>query len=234
MKTKIENEAITIPVSIMALVDATSSEKMLLALYARDPHARNHQALKVLGVSLSGLKKIKNRLIDKGWWRMTANGHQVSVPGMDPVPADEEGHFVTKSEAIQNEHKVASIARVQSPVEILRDYESCYYEMSKGGNITTIYRLTENALRTLDSVLPEGPTKDAIIADLTVRRDAFQALSYVSLNAPAKEFKKWDQMIGTASPEKLALMCVHIQGAQLAGAKPVHLLAALNKDSKEV
>jgi len=104
---------LNIPPAILALADVTASEKLLLSLYAAEPDARNYRALEVLGVGLSGLKKIKHRLISKGLLRITANGYKVLVEGLTPAPKEAGGHLVSKSDAIEKEHKVA-VRKVKS------------------------------------------------------------------------------------------------------------------------
>jgi hypothetical protein len=87
------NNPLIIPPAVTALSDATASEKLLLSLYFTVPKALNHQALKVLGVGPSGLKKIKIRLIAKGLLRSSVNGWRVLVPGLVPAPDGGGGHL---------------------------------------------------------------------------------------------------------------------------------------------
>jgi len=92
---KIIESPLTVPPAILGLADVTASEKLLLALYAAEPDARNYRALKVLGMGESGLKKIKRRLLAKGLLLSKATGYQVVVPGRAPVP-EGGGHFFPK------------------------------------------------------------------------------------------------------------------------------------------
>jgi len=48
---KIIESPLTVPPAILGLADVTASEKLLLALYAAEPDARNYRALKVLGMA---------------------------------------------------------------------------------------------------------------------------------------------------------------------------------------
>src|SRR3974377_379583 len=103
----IENQ-LTIPPAILALKDGTASEKMLLALYTIQSRAINFVAMRTLGVGLSGLKKIKSRLIAKRYLRVTASGYEVLVPGLASEPEPVGGHFVSNSSGLKNRDKVAT------------------------------------------------------------------------------------------------------------------------------
>ena len=50
-------DQLSIPPAVLALADVTASERMLLALYAAAPDAKNCRALRVLGVGLAGSKR---------------------------------------------------------------------------------------------------------------------------------------------------------------------------------
>jgi hypothetical protein len=90
----VRNESLIIPPALLALAGVTASEKLLLALYAAEPKAKNRRALHVLGVGASGLKKIKLRLKTKGFLRTTAASYEVQVPGLNIEAEAGEGHLL--------------------------------------------------------------------------------------------------------------------------------------------
>jgi len=121
------NDSLQIPPAILAIRDATPSEKMLLSIYLNEPSVSSYRTIRILGVSRSGLKKIKGRLIAKGLLRPTIDGYRVIAPGLVPASEGGKGHFVTKSEAGSEMEKVAPrLRRMASIKEIQRDYNRTF------------------------------------------------------------------------------------------------------------
>jgi hypothetical protein len=224
------NDTLSVPPAVLALVDVTASEKLLLALYAAEPQARNYRALKVLGVGPSGLKKIKRRLIAKGLLRSTINGWKVLVPGLTPAPDEAGGHLVSKSDAIEKVNKVAPLTKMKPLEETLREYEDMLAFLTNqpgGTHSKTLLWLTRRALAEVESTLPDCPLKAKLVATLTTRCDAFLGLGYAHRNLPRKYHLDFDRLIFSATPEQLAKLRVGIEHAQLTGGKPTLLLAEL-------
>jgi len=230
---KTNEHPLIIPPAIQNLYGVTSSEKLLLSLYVSDPAALNCRALSVLGVSRSGLKKIKRRLLAKGLLRFTASGYQVDVPGLAPVP-EGGGTLLPKINSIEKEEKVApttmSLRRVASANEILDSYIGTWeLALREGAHVSTLHYIVQS---TLDSImdLPDERERNLMLAAFTKRRDAFFALCYSSEHLPRQYQRQVDRLIAKSTPEQLAALRTAIQQAELNGVKPVLLLERLSSE----
>ncbi len=225
MKT---NEPLNIPPAILALNDVTASEKLLLALYAAEPDAKNFMAMQVLGVGLAGLKKIKRRLRDKHYLLRKATGYVVDVPGLALGPEKTGGHLVQNSKAISKENKVAlptrSLRKVASAEEILDSYIATWeLALREGAHVSTLHYIVQSTLdRIMD--LPDERERNIMLAEFTKRRDAFLALSYSSEHLPRQCQRQVDRLIANSTPEQLAALRTAIEQAKITGVKPVFLL----------
>lgn len=230
---KTNENPLTIPPAILGLTDVTASEKMLLALYAASPDATNYRALKVLGVGLSGLKKMKRRLFTKGLLKSTATGYQTLVPGLTPDADAAGGHLVANSGGIENENKVAPpparLKKEQSLVEIWDNHVEVYAQALRFGTYpATLEMLSQKFLDFVTSeVPPDCPARDKALANLTARRDYWFAASYIDDNYPRNSRRKYAMVIGRATPEELAAFRTAVGQAKLNGTKPVLLLEQL-------
>jgi hypothetical protein len=233
----IENP-LAVPPAILALNDVTASEKMLLAVYVADRDAKNFRALHIVGVGLSGLKKIKRRLIAKGYLRGTANGYEVLVPGLMPAPEDEEGHFVSNSGGVENTNKVApppALKKERSLVQQLEDHEKFYQQVAHSSEVYTasLEMLSQNFLDFVTNEVPKDtPGIDKLLAILTARRDYWFAASFISDNFPGDSRRKFAKLIGRATPNQLATLRTAIAQAKLTGGKPTLLLQQLSSEGQ--
>jgi len=224
---------LNIPPAILAINDVTASEKMLLALYAAEPDAKNFRAMRVVGVGLAGLKKIKGRLQAKGLLRLTASGYQILVPGLTSETDAAGGYFVPNSSGIENENEVAPPpARLRKEPSLLETWDShvaVYEQALRAGTFpATLGMLSQKFLDFVTNELaPDCPGRDQALAQLTVRRDYWFAASYAADTLPQRSLPKVAKLIGDATPQQLAALRTGIQQAQLAGGKPVLLLEQL-------
>jgi hypothetical protein len=225
-----ENEnQLTIPPAILALKDVTASEKMLLALYVCEPRATNFRALQVLGVGLSGLKKIKKRLLTRGLIKSTASGYRILVPGLTSESDTGGGHLVTNSRGLENRHKVAPLRKVKTSEQIVREYQKAWdwveesLSSGEGCYSSTMLRIVKDALDATND-LPDGPEKDALLTYFTPRHDAFLALNFGLENLPPSQHRKIDRLIARATHEELATLRTRIEHVKLAGQDPRPLL----------
>jgi hypothetical protein len=225
------DKPLSIPPAILALNDVTTSSKMLLALYVADASTKNYRALRVLGVSPSGLKKIKRRLIAQGLLRLTVKGYEVVVPGLATTQAGEGGHIVAKSESPPNQEKVAlTVRKIASLEEIMIEClgsiresldspEGFYYE-----TLLMVLRLTMGRIR---SDVPEGRERENALVWLTARSNEFVACKFVSHHCPEKFHRKLGHLIYNAPPEQLSHLANLIGQGQLADKNPTLLLSYL-------
>jgi len=79
-------------------------------------------------------------------------------------------------------------------------------------------------MRQIQSDVPEGPGKDALLANFTTRSNAFVALNFVSKNLPKQHQADFDNLIAKATPKQLARLRTLIERSQLAGHGSLRLL----------
>jgi hypothetical protein len=209
---KVNKTPLTIPPAILALNDATSSEKLLMALYAVEPLAKNYRALRVLSVGSSGLKKIKQRLMKKGYLRVTANGHEVSVPGLEPGQ-EPGGHLVPNSTAALKMEKVAPVDADQFRCDAVLAHctsrLNLYTSYMQQGHVKTALECAYYAIQRIQECKEFSPEQqDALIRQFTFLESRALALLLLDDVARAKGIprQKGDQLaelICKASPEQM-------------------------------
>jgi len=224
-------EPLNIPPAILGLADVTASEKMLLALYAAEPETKNFRALQVLGVGLSGLKKIKKRLIVKGLLRCKGSGYEVLVPGLAPEPESAGGALFPKIGSSEKGEEVApptwSIRKVATAVEIIDTFMTTWeLALDMKAHVSTLHHILQSALDQIMD-LPDEHERNLLVPEFTARRDAFFALSYASEHLPRQYLRQVDRLVARSTPEQLAALRTGIEQAQLPGGKPVLLLGQL-------
>ncbi|HEY3855689.1 MAG TPA: hypothetical protein VGO67_14970 [Verrucomicrobiae bacterium] len=224
------NIPLNVPTGILALTDVTASEKLLLALYAAEPNAKNFRAMQTLGVGLAGLKKIKRRLIDKGYLHSNANGYEVLVPGIASAAEVTGGHFVSKSSAAENDNKVAPaparLTKDRSLAEIWDSHVTIYDQALHVDTFPhTLEMLSKKFLNFVTNEVPSDcPGRDEALIALIARRDYWFGASYASDNLPRKAQREVAKLIGKATPKQLAALRTGIECGQLAAGKPTLLL----------
>lgn len=175
--------ALTIDPEILALNDVSSSEKLLLAVYHKNPGAKSSECLRVLGVGLSGLKKIKGRLMQKHLLRITASENQVLVLGLLPEAEAKDGHFVTKIQNFQKVEKVASRTAAvvaQEIRELFNSVEEMVHSQS-GIKVATFSIWSAELTKLIEEAKPLfGPEGAAILADYEHVRNDWTARSYAA------------------------------------------------------
>ena len=96
---------VVIPPGILSLRGAKLPEKLMLAMYASDPEAR--RVFRALSMSGAGLRKLKQRLVDKGLLTINGARHEVHLPGFVYIERPAGGHFVPASPTAKNDKIVA-------------------------------------------------------------------------------------------------------------------------------
>lgn len=93
-----------IPAEVVALEGVGASEKFSLTVHAAKPDAPNALALRVLDISESGLKKLKNRLIQNGLLVRDGAAYWIQVPGMGVHAGPERLHNMDVANHRTNQH----------------------------------------------------------------------------------------------------------------------------------
>ena len=137
-----------IPAEIVAPQGVGASEKFLLAVYAAKPDAQN--ALRALGNSESGLKKLKNRLIKDGMLVRDGSAYRIQVPGMVFIAEREGSYFMSEKEAIKS-GKIVALAAVKSVSEIYLEWENLVKALKANGvHYGTLQALTTETINEIE------------------------------------------------------------------------------------
>ena len=140
--------SLVIPAEIVALQGVGASEKFLLAVYAAKPDAQN--ALRALGNSESGLKKLKNRLIKDGMLVRDGSAYRIQVPGMVFIAEREGSYFMSEKEAIKS-GKIVALAAVKSVSEIYLEWENLVKALKANGvHYGTLQALTTETINEIE------------------------------------------------------------------------------------
>jgi len=107
---------VTIPVEILALKNAKLPEKLLLGIYASNPKAT--RVRRAVSMTSAGLRKLKERLIQKKLLTIAGAHHIVQIPGFAYIGQPDEGHFVSDFSTTKNEEKVARPLSTTTPTDI--------------------------------------------------------------------------------------------------------------------
>jgi hypothetical protein len=209
---KANETPLTVPPSVLALNDATSSEKLLLALYVVEPMAKNYRALCVLGVGSSGLKKIKKRLMKKGYLSVTAIGHEVSVPGLEPGQ-EPGGHLVPNSTASLEMEKVAPLDADQFGCDAViahcKSRLHLYNSYMHQGRVKTALECAYYAIQRIRECKDFSPEQqDALVQQFTFLESRAIALSLLddvgrANGIPRQKGEQLAELICKASPEQM-------------------------------
>jgi len=203
-----------------------ASEKLLCAFYVAFPDATNVRVSDELGISPSGLKKLKSGLLEKKVLVTTTAGYTVRLPGYLLIRDELGGHFISEKEAEETGHKISlPTPRLIPAMDLFRKW-SAYsdYQHRINGSLSACLHYTDKMLKRIEIESPEGAERDMVLATLKNMADANFAIGFVAENAPPiTELQMLDQ-ISKATAEELAAFRVHVEGSQLAGIPPQKLL----------
>lgn len=203
-----------------------ASEKVLLAFYAAHPDATNEPVTTELGISPSGLKKLKRGLLDKKVLVPTSGGYTVRLPGYVLVRDESGGHFVPEKEAEENGHKInLPSPRLVPAMDIHRTWLVHFdYLIGINSPPSSVLRFTEKIIKRVETESPEGPERDRVLETLRNMANANFAIGFVAENASKKNEPQLIDQIIHAMPEQWAAFREQAECMQLAGIPPQKLL----------
>lgn len=236
---------IKIPAPIASLPLALG-EKVVLAHIAKLPGCSNARLAELIGGTCRGVENLLRRLRRQGYIEQTGNGragrHRLLFPvehhtlcGDDEVAVsvvkshtsggDQPGGVVS----VQPQGVITALKRELSWEEDLDQtlamiHELCVYQDPFPETIVNLYG---RILKRLSEEAPECPAKDAMVRELTVRRDAFVAISFAQ-HLPKKYHRQATQLIHNATPEKLAEFRQRVEAGQLDHKAPLMLTALVD------
>ncbi len=152
------------------------------------------------------------------------------VTALDHQPHNLCGSHLANSEPGQPPEKLAVVKPRMSLIEALDKTIEVIDDLSHQPEVHpgTILHLFADILKRVQTEAPPGPKTDALIEELTIRRDAFLAIS-VACRLPKKFHRQTARMIRDATPKQLADLRVRLENTQLHGGKPSLLLEQLHR-----
>ena len=203
-----------------------ASEKVLLAFYVAHPDATNGQVATTLGISPSGLKKLKRGLLDKHVLAPTAAGYTVRLPGYVLIRDKAGSRFIPETEAVASGHVMTSPPpRLVPAMDIHRTWSEHFeYLISRNSPPSAVLRYTEKIIKRIETESPEGPERDRVLETLRDMANANFAIGFVAENAPKKNERHLIDQITHATTEQWAAFREKAEGMQLAGIAPQKLL----------
>ena len=226
------HQPLMIPSELLSCKHLSASAKLLLAVYAADPGAPNNQVQEVIGISRSGLKKLKGSLLAKRVLIETEQGYKVRLPGFVHM----QGHFVTELQALNSGHKVSSPTPKLTPARMIASKLKKSLSIMRRKRDTTPNCLlcsVSRAIQEVENQSPEGPDRDAVLAKLRRLEDFYFVWNHIFENVPRIHEQDFMKMFATATPKQLATIREKAEAKKLAGIPPTKLLGCFG-DGKQV
>lgn len=241
---------IRIPAAIGALPLAIG-EKVVLAHIAKSPGCSNARLAKLIGGTCRGVENLLRRLRRQGYIEQTGKGRARRHRLLFPVEHHtlcgdgEAATCVMKSHTsggdqpgdgvgVQPQGGFPALKRELSWEEDLDQTLAMIHELCVHHDPfpETIVNLYGRILKRLSEEAPECPAKDAMVQELTMRRDGLVAIS-VAQHLPRKYHRQAAQLISAATPKMLTQFRQRVEAGQLDGKAPL-LLLALGDDADDV
>jgi DNA-binding Lrp family transcriptional regulator len=220
------------------------SEKVALEQIHQLPGCSNERLADLIGISCRGVENLLRRLRDQGFIEQVGKGRarrhllKFAVEAEQPHTLcgnDNNDHSCAESHTLGGERARCRPIRVAPKHELTlaEDYdrtlriidELCRYENPFPDAIANLYG---RILRRVANEAPESSAKDKAVKELTLRRDAFVAISVAS-QMPRKYHRQASQLIHDATPEQLAEIRRRVEAGQLDPKNP-RLLTALGNE----
>lgn len=224
------DNGIVIPSEILDLKGVGASEKCLLTVYAKYPNAQNALALRLLGTSPAGLKKMKGRLIQTGLLIREGASYRIQVPGMVFVGNPDGGYFVAEIEAIQSGQIVAPRV-VKTALAILEEWKKAvdYFEEQDQMPVSTFRFLTTSSIKEIESdTLPSDPLRQKALDILRRYETIFFAFAFLFDQTPKSFWKQGKKLLNGATIEQLEAFRQKAEGLMLVGSTPRKRLELFN------
>jgi hypothetical protein len=147
-----------------------------------------------------------------------------------------QGHFVTELQALNSGHKVSSPTPKLTPARMIASrLEHSLLCLRRQRDTTPdclLYRVSR-AIQEVENQSPEGPDRDAILAELRRLEDFYFVWNHIYENVPRIHEPVAMKMFATATPKQLATIREKAEAKKLAGIPPTKLLGCFG-DAKQV
>jgi hypothetical protein len=230
--TQADIRPLVVPAELLEFRYLTASAKMLLAYFISSPGAKNERVVQTLGMSLSGLKKLKQGLLKKKVLVQTGDGYTIRLPGLFLVRDSHGGRFVSELEVLKNGYEVAHPAPKLVPTkDVYNEWKSSLKKICRQPDTTPSYLLsfTTNMIERLKAGSAESPQREAALAVMKKAENVFFAKDFVYDNIPRKYEAKFMQLVDSATPEQLVALRSKIEGMMVGGLPEPKLLGMVTK-----
>lgn len=218
-----------VPEEILRTKYLKASEKVLLAFFTANPSSTNERVLATLGLSSSGLKKLKSGLLRKRVLISTGTGFTIRLPGYVLVRDSNGGHFISEPDAAKTGYKVATPAPKLTPAADIFDAWAIRDKklLRPGTPFGELQSYTAKMLRRVESESPDSPEREVALRRMKQKEDFYFALQFVYENIPRRHEPHYTKLICNGTPEQLAAFRERVEGMTLAGGLPEPKLLAL-------
>ncbi|MCX6923479.1 MAG: hypothetical protein NT154_09770 [Verrucomicrobia bacterium] len=230
--TQADIHPLVVPAELVAFKYLMASEKVVLAYYVAHPAAQTKAVLKNLRLSRAGLKKLKRALTDKRVLIQTGNGYTIRLPGLVLVQDSDGGHFVPESEVVKKGYKVAYPAPKLTPAkDVYNRWLACLKPMRGQPSATPSHflGLTTGKIKQMEEESPPGPEREHFLMAMKKAEDYYFAADFVYDYIPRKYEEKFAALIGSATPDQLAMVRKKVEAMMLAGLPEPKLLGMVTK-----
>ena len=205
-----------VPAELLDFKYLLASEKVLLAFYLTNPTASNECVLAALGISESGLKKLKHELRNKKVLVPSDNGYVIRLPGYVMAKDSQGGHFVPDSEAVKSGYEVTLPAPKLTPArDILKSWASAIKNLTSGSGTgaapSYLLSLTGKSIKQIEVESPEGPEREAALAMMRESENFLFAKNMIKKSEA--EAIEW---VHNSTAEQLVDFRVSMEGKMLA------------------
>ncbi len=209
-----------VPAELLEIKYLLASEKIILACYFANPSATNESVLTTLGLSSSGLKKLKRGLLEKRVLVQINDGYAIRLPGHVVVRDLQGGHFISESEAAKTGNIVTMPApKLALPADIYAEWLR-YIKYLRGMRDTQFGELqsyTSKMIRRVENESPDSPERQVALTRMKQSENFYFALQFVYENIPRKHEANYMKLVVNGTPEQLAAFRERAEGMTLAG-----------------
>lgn len=213
------NGGIAIPAEILDLKGVGASEKFLLTVYATNSNATNAVALRVLGISPAGLKKLKGRLIRGGLLTREGAGYRIQVPGMVFIADAEGGYFIPETEAIKS-GKIVAPRVVKTAIDITQEWQAAvqHFEAVGQTRMSTFLVMTTEAIKEIETeTLADDPFREQALGCLRSFETIYFDHAFLFDQIPKSFWQQGIKLLANATMEQLEAFRQKAEGLMLAG-----------------
>lgn len=227
---------IRIPAAIAAL-PLTISEKIVLTHIANFPGCSNARLAELIGGTCRGVENLLHRLRRQGYIEQTGSGRarrhhllfhverHIKCGNTEITSTGAKSHRECGDQQCEPAVEPnGAVSVLKKELSLAEDYDQTLNAIQEmmyqpGTFPETILYLYRGILKRVESEAPDVPAKEAVVRELTIRRDAFVAICF-AMGMPRQRQRQALRMINDATPEKLAYFRQQIEtGASTSNAQ---------------